>query len=230
MNTKRQLLIDNRSTARALLAGVTALTSFRRTLFVFAHAPLGFRKFLFFLAKETRIVNLIAVTGGEEVRQANVYAHPLKFIRQVLGLTVTGEGDKPFARARAAQADSFWRSTQITMQFDLDVAKLGKDQGATCQPDTVAVLWIAKAIIAPIALNAWVSWFLTGFNTTKEPFEREVNAHANILQRLGMDQFQKGRGLTGGKRIIGPATPRLATSIGPGCCCKNSPISASKLA
>ena len=170
------------------------LTSFWRTLSELTHAPLRFSEFFFFPAREARVVNRIAVAGSEEVRQANVYADPLWFIGQALRFTLAGEGHKPFTRTGTAQANGFRCSAQVTVQLDLDTAKLGQDQGRAIQPYTIAVLRVAKAIVAPIALKAWVAWFSgtlwVGLDTAKESFESEVNPHTDILQDLGMDKFQ----------------------------------------
>jgi hypothetical protein len=40
------------------------------------------------------------------------------------------------------------------------------------------------------ALEPWVAWFLTGFNSTKECFESKINSDRDILKNLGMRVLQ----------------------------------------
>lgn len=58
---------------------------------------------------------------------------------------------------------------------------------------------------------------LTGFDTAKEGFERQINAHLNVLQDLAMHQFERGAlGFPARKESLGVIQPKGLLTLFPG--------------
>jgi len=80
-------------------------------------------------------------------------------------------------------------STDRTVQLDSHITDFGNGQLVAYQLE--ARLFEGERVVQALSLKAWVSWFLTSFDTAKERFERQVYALLHILQNLGMNIFQR---------------------------------------
>src|SRR5204863_8063331 len=101
------------------------------------------------------------------------------------------ETDEPLACRRTARRDRFDRSVDRSEQDVLVRAELTPDERASIKSCAVPILRIGDAVVAPIALEAWVADFLlTRFHAAKECLECQIDTHMDILEYLGVNLFQ----------------------------------------
>ncbi len=185
--------------------------------------PLDFGKSLFFGAEEARIGDLVSIGEHGKGFQSHVNPDALSVLRQSLRLSLTREAGVPFAGAALADGASLGRALHIPMEDDFDFAHFGEDQLPISDVASTGDLRKGHAIVAPIALEAWIAGFLTSFPTSKEGFHCQIDAHSNVLQDLRMHVvegctllFQERIGID--LLVAGQAFARLL--IGISTCCQ----------
>ena len=125
------------------------------TLLLAAEAPAQSTQFRQFLLEESGIVDRLPLTGGEEVRQANINSdlrvHPL---RDVQFAQITGQNDKPLATF-PLDAQGLDVTLPGAVELYTDCADVLKAQAIASNPATVAVRGELKAVEEIPALESW---------------------------------------------------------------------------
>jgi two-component system, response regulator PdtaR len=167
------------------------LRTLRRAFVCRTHLALRLCKRLLIFVKETRIADLLTCGKRSKLYKPNVNAHGSVRNGMRLWLKVNTERHKPLARRSPSNRDGLDSAINRAMQHNLERAELTQDQVLPLQSHPISVLRIGQTVVASIALEAWVASLLASSDTTKERLERQINAHAGVLQHLAMDDFQR---------------------------------------
>lgn len=168
-----------------------ALGSFWRAFCFLFKPTLCFRQFFSITSEKSRVINLFPIAQGCKARQSNVNTNSSCFIRQWLYFALTSERGKPLSCRRTADSDCLGRATEFSVQRNLDTTEFTQAELVANQLNAVAVLWVSHRVITPVPLKSGVTRFFTRLDTAKKCLKRQVNTHSDILQNLGMNNFER---------------------------------------
>ena len=170
----------------------TVLAAFGRSLCQLAMLTLYLCQCLLFFTKETGIGYLFTGRQGSERLETNINTNLFGTLWQAFGFGFTRKRDVPLACTTLVNGSGFESAFDGTMIHHFDVSNAKQNDFSTLYLAPIRGLRKGKAIVASIALEAWVSWCLTCFDATKERLQSQFNPFRHVLQDLSVDQLQRG--------------------------------------
>ena len=81
------------------------------------------------------------------------------------------------------------------MKFEFDATYLGKFDSVVIN-DFVPCLWVGETMVLTLTPESWITGCFSGFATSEERLESEVNTNSSLLNNLRMDFVKGWSGLT----------------------------------
>ena len=116
------------------------------------------------------------------MQESQVYADISLVLSHRLTCYLTGKDDIP-GITLSLDRTGFDRACDLSMQLHLDTANLGEADAAILRQGETG-LRVGEAVVAALALEAWIARFLTIPHAPEEGIERFLYPSQDILQDL----------------------------------------------
>ena len=150
---------------------------------------LCFGKSLFLFSKETRIINMFAVTGHSKGIETHVNANGWRSVTLFRRVAhITRDRREPLARRCSHDCARFRDTVKRSVLDNADTAYFAHSQAFVVQSASVGKLRIGDRIIAILSLISGKASLFARlcflFETAKECFECQINTYRDLLQDL----------------------------------------------
>ena len=161
------------------------------TFLGFSQLPLSFCNSFLFLAKETRVRDLLPIGECCKRLEPDINTNLVWVLRQSLRFDFTGKTGIPFAGRGSGDSAGFGSPSHRPMKLDLDVPNLGENELPILDLASARDLGKGDAIVSAIAFETWIAWIFTSFYPSEEGLKSKIDTHGHVLQDLGVDILER---------------------------------------
>ena len=126
---------------------------------------------------------------------------------------LAGKRHPPFPGGRPENGTGLDRSFDQTMENDGNGSDLGQAKTVARKITPAVPLRKGQGRVLTLSLEAWVAGILPVFDTAKERLKSQVDPYRHVLERLGIDRFQRRTDLFQGRKRILLSVMRQGNAI-----------------